>query len=141
MSHKTFYFLLGVLFFNTTIADERTAEEIHLEALKIDAEAVAKSYQIPYQDALRQLKLQNASNEITSKLREEFLERLAGIYIEHDPIDRLVVRLKGDKVIPDRELNFDGDVLLIQFISGQNYTKNELKKKNDGALFGVKIFH
>jgi len=99
------------------------------EGLEKDAQTIADIYHIPYEDALRRLKLQAAaSDKLVVQLKEEFKERFAGVYIEHTPVDRLVVRLKGDANIADRKLDVDGDVLLIKFIAGQSYTKVQLQE-------------
>jgi len=109
-----------------TFADERP--DSYQEGLKKDAEAIADMYQISHKDALRRLKLQAvASDELVVQLKEEFKERFAGIYIEHDPVDRLVVRLKGDTKVADRKLEWGGDILLVNFVHGQSYTRRELE--------------
>jgi len=120
------------------MAQEKTAHEHFMEALKIDAEYMAKARGVPTEDVLRQLKLQHAASDgVTSGLREEFKDRMAGLYIEHEPTSRLVIRLKGDAKVADRKLEVDGDVLLIEFIVGQDYTHaelNEIMMKNHRQL-------
>jgi len=104
----------------------------HQEGLKKDAEAIAKMQRISPEDAQRRLKLQAAaSDQLVVPLKEEFKERLVGIYIEHTPVDRLVVRLKGDTPVPDRYLNVEGDTLVTTFIHGHSHTKAELREVLD----------
>jgi len=129
MKSKISALTLGVLLGIPTItfADER--RDPYQEGLQKDAEAIAKMYRISPEDALRRLKLQAAaSDQLVVQLKEEFKERFSGIYIEHNPVDRLVVRLKGDLSVADRKLEVDGDVLLVQFIHGQSFTKKELQE-------------
>jgi len=122
-------FSIWLVFSSTVLAENRTIERDQLEALEKTAEYMAKSSKISYEDALRQLKLQSASSDgYTSKLREEFSERLAGIYIEHEPVDRLVVRLTGNTEVASRRLEVDGDVLLVEFITEQPHTAEYLEK-------------
>jgi len=122
--------LFSVLMFlsGPIVAQEKTAHEYHMEALREQAEYMAKARGVPTEDVWRQLKLQDAARSVTSDLREKFKDRMAGIYIEHEPIDRLVVRLKGDAKVANRKLEVDGDVLLIEFIVGQDYTHDELNE-------------
>jgi len=128
--------LLG--FYNAVFAEEKNAQEYHREALKKDAEAIAEMYQISHEDAFRRLKLQDAARQnLVAQIKEEFRDRFAGSYIKHDPVDRMVVRLKGAAEVATRELEVEGDVLLVEFISGQSYTKNELEeiiKRNHNNL-------
>jgi len=123
---------LGVLLVFSSIAFADSKSDVYQEGLKKDAEAIAKMYHISPADALRRLKLQAAaSDKLVVQLKEEFKERFAGIYIEHDPVDRLVVRLKGDTQVEDRKIEVDGDVLLVHFIHGQSFTKKELQEARD----------
>jgi len=133
--------LLG--FSGAVFAEGKTAQEYHREALKKDAETIAEIYQISHEDAFRRLKLQEAAGErLVAQIKEEFKERFAGSYIEHDPVDRMVVRLKGDAEVATRKLEVEGDVLLVEFKSGQPYTKNELEnifsKKQEELSFQIK---
>jgi len=110
-------------------ADGRTAEEHHAAALAKDAEAISKMYRISPSDALRRLKLQEAASErLVGQIKAEFKDRFAGSYIEHDPIDRMVVRLKGDAQVANRKLEVGDDVLLVEFITGQSHTRAELQE-------------
>jgi len=119
-----------------SFAEERI--DPYREGLKKDAEAIAKMQRISPEDAQRRLKLQAAaSDQLVVPLKEEFKDRLVGIYIEHVPVDRLVVRLKGDTPVPNRHLNVDGDTLVTTFIHGHSHTKAELREilaKNWQAL-------
>jgi len=129
---------LGIFlgFSGVSFAEEKIGP--YQEGLKKDAEAIAKMKRTSPEDAQRRLKLQAAaSDQLVVPLKEEFKDRLVGIYIEHTPVDRLVVRLKGDTPVPDRHLNVDGDTLVTTFIHGHSHTKAELREtlaKNWQAL-------
>jgi len=122
--------LSGLLVFSGMVfADGRTAEEHHAAALDKDAETISRMYRISPADARRRLKLQEAASErLVGQIKTEFKDRFAGSYIEHDPIDRMVVRLKGDEQVANRELEVGGDVLLVEFITGQSHTRAELQE-------------
>jgi len=87
-----------------------------------DAEFISHHYGLPLEDVQRQLRLQNSRGNLVENLREEFKERLAGIYIEHYPVDRIVVRLTGNLQIPGRELKIGDDNLRIDFAHGQEHS-------------------
>jgi len=132
-----FSVLLG--FSGVVFADGKSAQEHYEGAMDKHAEAAAKIFNISHEESLRRLKLQAAAGKnLVTQLKGEFQERFAGSYIEHDPIDRMVVRLKGDVEVADRRLEVDGDVLLVEFVTGQAYTKTELEdilSKNREELF------
>jgi len=67
-------------------------------------------------------------NGFVEQLREEFAGHLAGIYREYRPVHKFVVRLKGDVEIKDRVFNMDGQMTLVEFITNQPYTIDELQK-------------
>jgi len=123
----------------SVFADERTAQEHYEEALRKDAETVAESHKIPVEDALRRLRLQAAArNGIVAQLRKEFKYRMAGIYIDHEIEDRLVVRLKGQEKVDDRILDVDDYVLRVVFIVDQKHSVDEteaiLEKNHEELL-------
>jgi len=122
--------LSGLLVFSGMVfANGRTAEEHHAAALAKDAETISRMYRISPSDALRRLKLQEAASErLVGQIKAEFKDRFAGSYIEHDPVDRMVVRLKGNEEVANRKLEVGGDVLLVEFITGQGHTRAELQE-------------
>jgi len=106
--------------------DAQEVERVKQEALNQQAEFIAKHSGLPYEDVQRQLRLQNANGGLIAGLRQEFRERMAGIYTEHYPIDRIVVRLTGDEPVASRKLQFGDDPLVVDFVVGQVYTHAEL---------------
>jgi len=112
-------------------------ERVKQDALNRDAAFIAKHSGLPYEDVQRQLRLQISSGSLVGDLREEFKDRLAGIYAEHYPVDRIVVRLVGDEPVASRKLQFGNDQLMVDFIVAQTQTLAELLdaiKKNTGTL-------
>jgi len=105
------------------------AKTLHYEALKKDAEFISRATGESHENTLRQLQLENdiAEQKISIKLREEFKERLTGISIDHKKGSRLLVLLKGDEKVPERILQINGNVLLVDFRSGYSHTNAELR--------------
>jgi hypothetical protein len=73
------------------------------EALADDAAQYAAHYGVTGDEALRQLKAQQASVVATDAIAREFAPRLAGISIEHSPKYRIIVLLTGDVPVADRD--------------------------------------
>jgi hypothetical protein len=79
------------------------------ESLAADAASYAAAHQVSPEEGLRRLRLQLASVGAADRLRVQFADRLAGLFIEHRPEWRLVVLLTGD-VPPTRLLLPAGDL-------------------------------
>jgi len=117
-------------------------ERVKQEALNRDAEFISRHSGLPYEDVQRQLRLQISRGNLVANLEEEFKDRLAGIYAEHYPVDRIVVRLVENIPVESRKLQFDSDSLVVDFIVAQAYTKAELRdvvEKNSAKL--KRYFH
>jgi streptogrisin C len=76
--------------------------ETQTEALTEDAVQYAARFGVAPEEALRQLRAQQASVAATDRIRSEFAARLAGISIEHKPEYRIVVLLTGNEAVLDR---------------------------------------
>lgn len=72
-------------------------------ALAADAASYAAAHGVTPDEGLRRLRLQLASIGAADRLRVQFADRLAGLFVEHQPDWRLVVLLTGD-VPPTRLL-------------------------------------
>lgn len=66
-------------------------------SLSADAASYAASNRVDQTEAERRLRLQDASIAVTERLRIQFGDRLAGMFIEHHPNWRVVVLLKGEQ--------------------------------------------
>jgi len=125
----------------TVAADMHDAQKHGQEARQQAAEFLSRNTKISYETALQRLKFQDAveKTQLTAKLREEFNGHIAGIYLEHEPQSRVVVRLKGDMQIANRKLQFDENTLLIvDFVSGGKYTHDELRTALMKNLYTLK---
>ena len=74
----------------------------HAEALADDAVQYAAQFGVAPGEALRRLKAQQASVEVTDGIAREFASRLAGISIEQSPDYRIVVLLTGSEPVTER---------------------------------------
>jgi len=129
MQIKKSKFFTGILLglAGTVFADTQEIENIKQEVLSKDAEFISSQSGESHEDVYRRLRLQVASGDLTAQLREEFKGRFAGIYREHDPVDRIVVRLTGKTPVERRRLQFNKDVLHVDFVVGQSHSKMQLQ--------------
>lgn len=72
------------------------------QALGDDAAQYAARYGVPYDEAGRRLRAQQASVAATDAIAREFADRLAGVSIAHSPEYRIVVLLTGVEPVADR---------------------------------------
>ncbi len=94
-----------------------------------DAAEAARGSGIGEAEAARRLRLQEVSAPQVSKLRREFADRLAGLYLESEDDYRLVVRLKGEAPVADRWIGTGSDRMRIQFLAGAAATLAETLEK------------
>jgi len=109
-------------------ANAQGVEQTSQKGFSGDAEFISRHYGLPLADVQRQLRLQNSRGNLAGDLREEFKDRLAGIYVEHYPVDRIVVRLTGNLQVPSRELKIGDDNLRVDFVHGQEHRTIDLEK-------------
>jgi streptogrisin C len=96
------------------------------QALSADARSLAADRGLPQAEAERRLRIQMAAGSTVGRLRREYGARLAGLFYEHDPEYRLVVRLTGDAPVADRLVRLGGSQLPIVFRTGASATLAEL---------------
>ena len=96
------------------------------QALSADARSLAADRGLSQAEAERRLRIQMAAGSTVSQLRRQFAGRLAGIYYDHEPDYRLVVRLKGDAPVADRLIHLGGNSLPVVFRTGASATVTEL---------------
>jgi len=65
------------------------------QAINHDLPAIAAAMGVDQKRARSIMNVQEHAAELTERLRAQYATRLAGVYIEHDPVHRLVVRLTG----------------------------------------------
>jgi hypothetical protein len=96
------------------------------EALAQDAAIYADHYDVPIDEAMRRLQAQEASVPTVRQLAEAFGTRLAGVYIEHHPAYRVVIRLTGTDPVPDQLIYAGGMNLPVHFETGAAATREEI---------------
>lgn len=106
------------------------------EALDVDAAYLAKSGEVSKSEAMRRLRVQQHAGDISEKIRTRYADRLAGIYIEHEPASRLVVRLTGNDPVRPEFHQFDGDQLEVSYLTGAEHTFQDLQQRFE-ATFGA----
>lgn len=95
-------------------------------ALAEDAAAVAPRLGVTPVAATRLLDLQVASVPVTDALAARFADRLTGIAIEHAPVFRIVVRLKGEEPVPQEVVEIAGQPVTIVYVTGAWASRAEL---------------
>lgn len=65
------------------------------EALEQDARSYSAQFGVPLEEAVRRLRAQEHQAEAITRLREANPGRFAGLWVEHKPVFRIVVRLAG----------------------------------------------
>lgn len=96
------------------------------QALAQDADAIAGTIGTSGDEALRQLRLQQASVAATDAIGTRFATRLAGIAIRHRPSFGIDVLLTGATPQPDETLDLAGEAVTVRFVTGASATHTEL---------------
>ncbi|WP_369977193.1 hypothetical protein [Xanthomonas bundabergensis] len=96
------------------------------QALDHDLPAIAAALDVDPQRARSIMNVQAHAADLAETLRAQYADRLAGMYIEHDPIDRLVVRLTGSQAVRTQFRTFGTDTLEIAFEPGAAHTVAQL---------------
>lgn len=95
---------------------------------------VAEALGISQEEARRILNVQEHSGELAERLRAQYSDRLAGIYLEHEPSSRLVVRLTGHDAVRPQFHQFGADSLEVAFDVGAEHTFASLQKRFDAGF-------
>jgi streptogrisin C len=83
-----------------------------------DAAAVAERLGVTVEEAIRHLRLQEASVPVTDAIADRFADRLTGIAVEHRPDFEIVVTLTGDAPVPEQIVDLDGSAVRVTFRTG-----------------------
>ncbi len=95
-------------------------------ALAEDAAAVAPRLGVAPAVAARLLALQVGSVPVTDAIAARFADRLTGIAIEHTPVFRIVVRLKGDDPVVSETVVIAGQPVAVVYVPGAWASRGEL---------------
>ncbi len=104
------------------------------QAVEHDLPAIAAAMGVNQARARSIITVQEHAAELTEKLRTQYASRLAGVYIEHEPADRLVVRLTGHKPVRTQFHHVGADTLEVAFETGAAHTVQQLTHGLEKAL-------
>lgn len=107
----------------------------HAEALAQDARSYAAEFKVGVEEAQRRLHAQEQQGEVVERLRNAMRDRLAGLWLEHQPEFRLVVRLKGEAPAPPAyQAAAAGSPTPVAFVTGAAATQEEVLQKVHSSL-------
>jgi hypothetical protein len=96
------------------------------EALAEDAADYARQRGVTPVEAIRRLVAQQATVATTDRLQATYRDRLAGIYIEHQPVYRIVILLTGAAPVADESVQAGGLTVPIVFQTGAVATREQV---------------
>lgn len=96
------------------------------EALSQDAAEYARAYAVAPDEAARRLRAQRETVGATDALVAAYGGRLAGIWVEHVPIFRIVLLLTGDDAVPDRTIFACSLAVPVTFRTGAVATRAQI---------------
>ncbi len=104
---------------------------------------MAQSFGITPAAAASRMNVEEHAPEIVERIRTQYANRLAGIYIEHEPTHRLVVRLTGFQPVRPEFYRFDNghagsDQLMVDYRVGAERTLADLQRRFEGGFAGLK---
>lgn len=109
----------------------------NLVSEELDARGVAEALGISLEDARGRINVQEHSGPIIERLRKQYESRLAGLYIEHEPTHRIVVRLTGPEVVRSEFHRFGDDLLEVAFVTGADRTFADLQRSFELGFAGL----
>ncbi|HYW09048.1 MAG TPA: S1 family peptidase [Longimicrobium sp.] len=97
------------------------------ESLEQDARSYAAEYNVSIGEAVRRLRVQEQQGETVARLREANPGRFAGLWLEHQPEFRLVVRLAGNAPAgPEFRSVAAGSPTPVAFVTGAATTEAQV---------------
>lgn len=100
-------------------------------ALSEDARFHSASSGLPVEISYKRLRAESESAALVAKLRDSYRGRMAGLYIEHEPVYRIVVRLKGGQQEPSRFFDAGAQKVMVEFVPGARHSQAELRSAVD----------
>jgi hypothetical protein len=105
---------------------DATAVQTSMQSMLEDAAEYARQYDVPAIEAVQRLQAQEESVPVTDRLQLLYRDRLAGVFIEHKPVYRIVVLLKGSEPVADTEILAGGMTVPIMFRTGAPAARDEI---------------
>lgn len=113
------------------------------QARESGIQMMARSFGITPEAAASRMNVEDHAPALVERIRMQYASRLAGIYIEHAPTHRLVVRLTGFQPVRPEFYQFDdghagSDQLMVDYRVGAERTLADLQKRFEGGFAGLK---
>lgn len=100
------------------------------EALQQDGRSYATEFNVGIDEAVRRLRAQEQQGDVIARLRDANRSRFAGLWIEHQPTFRVVVRLTGDApASPEFETAAAGSPIPVAFVTNATATESQVLAK------------
>lgn len=99
---------------------------------------IARSFGISPAAAASRLNVEKHASAIAERIRTQYASRLAGMYIEHAPTHRLVVRLTGFQPVQREFHQFGNDQLVVDYKVGAEHSFADLQKRFERGFAGLK---
>lgn len=96
------------------------------QAIAQDAVEYARHYTVSQADAVERLRALDATVTATDRIRRDYVDRLAGLAIEHQPDLRIVVLLTGDDSVPSLAVTAGALQVSIEFRTGAVATREAI---------------
>jgi hypothetical protein len=105
------------------------------EALQQDARSYAAQFNVGMDEAVRRLRAQEGQGDIVVRLRDANPGRFAGLWVEHEPVFRMVVRLAGDAPAgPEFHRAAAGSRMPVKFVTGATATEAQVLGRIQSSL-------
>jgi hypothetical protein len=105
------------------------------EAVQAEARAYAGLHNVAAAEAARRIRAEQQAGDVIGRLRAANRARFAGLWIEHQPSFRIVVRLAGDAPAgPDFQAATQGSVIPVAFVIGAAATQDQVLGRIEASL-------
>lgn len=111
------------------------AQQRPAESLQEDARAYAAEFNVGVDEAMRRLRAQEQQGDVIDRLRRVNPGRFAGLWVEHQPEFRIVVRLAGDAPAPPEfAAAAAGSPSPVVFVTGASATESQVLGRIQASL-------
>jgi hypothetical protein len=109
-------------------------QQTYDQSLEFDAIEYTKSHRVSLLEAKRRLVIQNTKSELIEEIKNKYRSRIAGIFLEHDPVFKIVVRLKGGQPVSNFVKSLKGDNSPLIYSIPVTFETGALETKEEGEL-------
>lgn len=113
------------------------------QARALGIQMIAKSFGISAEAAASRINVEAHAPDLIARIRTQYADRLAGLYVEHEPTHRIVVRLTGSSPVQPEFYQFDNghagsDQLVVDYQVGAAHTFADLQKRFENGFAALK---